>query len=188
MAREKKAKTSDKVYIYGKNALIEALTHAPQVLKRVHVAHELADQRLRQLLKERNVPTQIMDAVEAKRALATGKRIFEILTQSPTDTFSLMAQQLMFDIVLNLGDGEELDLNALKLNAPKSAAQVTKDEEYEAVRDQLKTLCLVELKGVPTPTPAPAQQPQAPVAPPPAGTQVQPEPAEADKQAAGAAK
>ena len=41
-------------------------------------------------------------AVEAKRALATGKRIFEILTQSPSDTFSLMAQQLMIDIVLNL--------------------------------------------------------------------------------------
>lgn len=88
-------------------------------------------------------------AVEAKRALATGKRIFEILTQSPSDTFSLMAQQLMLDLVLNLGDGEELDLKAMKLHVAEYAAKVTKDEEYDGVRDQLKSVCLVELKGAP---------------------------------------
>ncbi|HEX7632688.1 MAG TPA: sodium-transporting two-sector ATPase [Candidatus Saccharimonadales bacterium] len=104
-------------------------------------------------------------AVEAKHALATGKRIFEILTQSPTDTYSLMAQQLMFDLVLNLGDGQDIDLNSLKLNVTKYAAQITKDEEYEKVRDQLKAVCMVELKGVPAPTAAP---PTAP-APKPAG-------------------
>jgi len=88
-------------------------------------------------------------AVEAKRALATGKRLFEVMTQSPTDTFSLMAQQLMFDLVLNLEDGADLDLNALKLNANEYALKITKDEEYDAIREQLKTKCLVELKGIP---------------------------------------
>jgi len=88
-------------------------------------------------------------AIEAKRALATGKRIFEALTQSPTDTFSLMAQQLMLDIVLNLEDGEELDINALKLNVIEFAAKVTKDEEYDGIRDQLKAKSLVVLKGAP---------------------------------------
>ncbi len=88
-------------------------------------------------------------AIEAKRALATGKRIFEVLTQSPSDTYSLTAQQLMLDLVLNLGDGEELDLNALKLNANEFAKKIRKDEDYDSVRDELKAKCLVELMGAP---------------------------------------
>ncbi|MEK7599734.1 MAG: sodium-transporting two-sector ATPase [Patescibacteria group bacterium] len=88
-------------------------------------------------------------AIEARRALAIGKNIFEILTQGPGDTFSLTAQQLMFDLVLNIGDGEELDINNLKLNVSEYAAKITKDEEFEAIRDQLKTKCIVELKGAP---------------------------------------
>jgi F-type H+-transporting ATPase subunit alpha len=87
-------------------------------------------------------------AVEAKRALLTGKRIFEILTQSPSDTFSLLSQQLMLDLVLNLPDGEELDVKALKLHVAEYAAKITKEEEYETMRDQLKTKCLIELKGL----------------------------------------
>ena len=89
-------------------------------------------------------------AVEAKRALLTGKRIFEILTQSPSDTFSLMAQQFMLDLVLNLPDGENLDLNALKLHANEFAAKVTKDEDYETIRDELKAKCIVELASTKT--------------------------------------
>jgi len=88
-------------------------------------------------------------AAEAKRALTTGKLIFEILTQSPSETFSLTAQQLMFDIVLGLGDGEKLDTSQLKLNANEFAAKITKDEEFDGVRDQLKAKCLVEIKGAP---------------------------------------
>lgn len=88
-------------------------------------------------------------AVEAKRALNTGKMIFEILTQSPSDTFSLTAQQLMFDIVLNLEDGAQLDISALKINVNEYAGKITKDEEYEGIRDQLKAKCLVEIKGAP---------------------------------------
>src|SRR3984885_8599393 len=94
-------------------------------------------------------------AVEAKRALLTGKRIFEILSQSPSDTFSLMAQQLMLDLILNLGDGEELDLNALKLHVTEYAAKITKDEEYDAQRDQLKAKCLIELKSLTANPPKP---------------------------------
>ncbi len=98
-------------------------------------------------------------AVEAKRALATGKRIFEILTQSPSDTFSLMAQQLMFDLALNLPDGESLNLEALKVSANEFAGQVTGDDNYDSVRDQLKAKCLVELKGAPAPAKDKAEEP-----------------------------
>lgn len=94
-------------------------------------------------------------AVEAKHALATGKRIFEVLTQSPTDTFSLMAQQLMLDLVLNLPDGQELDLNALKVNANEFAGKVTQTEDYDAIREELRAKCAVEIKGSPVIQPAP---------------------------------
>lgn len=86
---------------------------------------------------------------EAKLALATGKKIFEVLTQGPGDTFSLMAQQLMLDIVLNLQAGEELDVNALKLKVQKAAPQVTADEQYDAVRDALKLECLTSKPAEP---------------------------------------
>lgn len=88
-------------------------------------------------------------ALEAKRALETGKRLFELFTQSPGDTFSLMSQQMMLDIVLNLEDGAQLDISAMKLNVKEYATKVTKDEEYDAVRDQLKTKCTLQLKGSP---------------------------------------
>lgn len=101
-------------------------------------------------------------AVEAKRTLNSGKRIFEILTQSPTDVFSLMAQQLMFDIVLNLEDSEDLDLSVLKLSVNEFAARITKDEEYDNVRDLLKDACLVKLKGVTTPAAQSEQQDKQP--------------------------
>jgi len=81
-------------------------------------------------------------AAEAKRALATGKRIFEVLTQSPSDTFSLMSQQLMMDIILNLEDGAEVDITAMKLAVAEFAPKVTKDEEFDAVRDELKKKCV----------------------------------------------
>ncbi len=90
---------------------------------------------------------------EAKRALATGKRIFELMTQAPGDTFSLMAQQLMLDIVLNLEEGAVLDINALKLNANDFAAKVSSDEDYPRIHDQLLQECV---KNAPKPPQKPA--------------------------------
>lgn len=87
-------------------------------------------------------------AVEAKRALETGKRVFELLTQSPTDVFSLTAQQLMLDITLNLADTEKLDINQMKLNVTEAVAMITddKDETYEKAKAALKQKSIVELK------------------------------------------
>jgi F-type H+/Na+-transporting ATPase subunit alpha len=95
-------------------------------------------------------------AVEAKRALATGKNIFEIITQSPGETYSLMTQQLMLDLILNGADGESIDLNALKLNARDFAVKVTSDEDYDTVRAELKAKCIVQLKGSPAAKPVEA--------------------------------
>lgn len=99
-------------------------------------------------------------AAEAKHALATGKLIFKVLTQSPSDTFSLMAQQLMMDIILNTSDGEELDVNLLKLNVSAAAPQVTSDEVFDGIRDTLKAKCLL---NAPAATKQPPANPATPV-------------------------
>lgn len=95
---------------------------------------------------------------EAKHALAVGTNIFQVLTQSPTDTFSLTAQQLMMDITLNLEDGAELDVAALKLNSNEYAKRITKDEEYDAIRDELKA------KVAKLPPPPEEPKPEEPIA------------------------
>jgi len=87
-------------------------------------------------------------AAEAKRALETGKMVFELLTQSPTDVFSLMSQQLMLDIVLNRGEGEQVNVNQMKLNATEVSAKIKgdSDEEYEKAKAELKQKSTVEAK------------------------------------------
>jgi F-type H+-transporting ATPase subunit alpha len=97
-------------------------------------------------------------ALEAKRALETGKRLFELFTQSPGDTFSLMSQQLMLDIVLNREDGAVLDIRAMKLSVKEFADKITKDVDFDVIRDQLKAKCVEEVKGAPTETPTQADQ------------------------------
>jgi F-type H+/Na+-transporting ATPase subunit alpha len=94
-------------------------------------------------------------ALESKQALVTGKRIFELITQGPGDVYSLNAQQLMFEIVLGLGENEDLDMHALKQKANEFAAKITDDKDFESVLSQLKAVSLVELKGAHTTRPAP---------------------------------
>jgi F-type H+-transporting ATPase subunit alpha len=117
---------------------------------------------------------------EARQALATGKRIFEVLTQRPESTFSLMAQQLMLDLILHLADGEELDLQSLKAHANEFAAKVTDDKSYVQIRDQLKAQCLIKMQAAARP------QPPAQAAPPPADAGKAAK--ETGKQSAGAKK
>ncbi len=102
---------------------------------------------------------------ESRRALVVGKRIYQILTQGPGETFSLVAQQLMFDIILNLEDAMDIDLRALRLSVADFAAQIKKEEDYDKVRDQLKARCVIALPGAPAKPAAPAQPAVSPPTP-----------------------
>lgn len=100
-------------------------------------------------------------AAEARHALLTGKRILEVLTQAPGENYSLISQQLMFDIILNLEDSVDIDLHHLKQLAAEYAAKITKDDQYEAVREELKAQCVVALKAPtakPTAAPVPVHE------------------------------
>ena len=86
-------------------------------------------------------------ALESKRALVIGQQVQQLVTQSPTETFSLLAQQLMLDIILNVPAGSSLDISTLKLYAEDFATKITKDEDFENVRDELRAKSVVEIKG-----------------------------------------
>lgn len=85
-------------------------------------------------------------ALAAKHDLETGKRIRELLTQAPGETFPVMSQQLMLDIVLNLNENEVLDMSAMRRSVNEVATKVKDDKDYEAVRNDLKKQSLLEMK------------------------------------------
>ncbi len=80
-------------------------------------------------------------AVEAKKSLETGKMVFSMLTQSPTEVYSLNAQQMMLDIILNIENGEQLDLPNLKLSVTEATNSMKddSDESYELAKKQLRS-------------------------------------------------
>lgn len=110
-------------------------------------------------------------AAEAKQALISGGRVNKLLTQGPGETFSLMSQQLMLDIVLHLEPGVEIDIDLLKRNVAVYAAKITAEDKYAAVRDELKAASMAKPQ-MPTsithpaaaPSPATNQQAAGPAA------------------------
>lgn len=55
----------EKIYIYGKHALTEALANAPHVVRKVFLAHEMEDCELRELLKKHHI---IVEAIKSRDA------------------------------------------------------------------------------------------------------------------------
>jgi F-type H+-transporting ATPase subunit alpha len=83
---------------------------------------------------------------ESKSTLKKGKNIFSILTQSPAEIYGVVEQQLMLDIVLGQQTGEKIDVTNLKNLAGEFSAKISKDSDYESVREKLKRKVLVENK------------------------------------------
>jgi F-type H+-transporting ATPase subunit alpha len=109
----------------------------------------------------------------ANHDLLMGKRLYELMSQSPTETYNPTEQCLLLDIVLNqITDEELLDVTALKAGVREAAASITDDAQYEAVRDALKQ------QVMPSATPKPAAEAKPAEAPQPAAEK---EPAEAKK-------
>ena len=56
----------EKVYIYGKHALVEALENNPRVIRKVFLAPEIKDQTLRDLLEKLKIPTSPLGGSQGK--------------------------------------------------------------------------------------------------------------------------
>lgn len=50
-----------KIFIYGRHAVTEALTHAPDSVRKVLLAKGMDDRTLRELIKRSQVPTEVLD-------------------------------------------------------------------------------------------------------------------------------
>ena len=85
-------------------------------------------------------------ALDAKKDLELGDRLHKVLTQTPGENYSLVAQQLMLDITLNLAENDMLDVKALKESVNAVASMLKKDTDFDGLRDQLKLKSMVELK------------------------------------------
>ncbi len=85
-------------------------------------------------------------ALATKHDMELGKRILDIFTQAPNQTHSVVAQQLMLDIVLGLSEGQNVDAHILRASADEFAATVKKDDDYQKARDLLSQKSLLELK------------------------------------------
>jgi 23S rRNA (guanosine2251-2'-O)-methyltransferase len=58
--------SKEKVYIYGKHALMEALVSNPRVIRKVFLAPEVKDQELRDLLEKLKIPTTPLGGGQGK--------------------------------------------------------------------------------------------------------------------------
>lgn len=85
-------------------------------------------------------------ALEAKKDLVLGKRVMQLLNQIPGETYSLMGQQLMLDTILNLREGETLDMDVMKKNVGELAKQVKEDADFSKVQGQLHLKSILEPK------------------------------------------
>jgi F-type H+-transporting ATPase subunit alpha len=84
-------------------------------------------------------------AVAARTDLKRGELLYKLLDQGPGEHFTLMAQALLLDIILNLSENESLNIEAMKKAANDYAKQVKNDKDFERLRDDLKLKSLMEV-------------------------------------------
>lgn len=86
-------------------------------------------------------------AVAARRELDRGKQIHELLTQAVGETYDVVCQQLMLDVLLGAQADEQVQIGLMKTKVKELAAKLTKPEDYERIRNDLKALSLMTKKA-----------------------------------------
>ena len=108
-----------------------------------------------QLIQSINAYNQAMEfarfgsemAVAAKRELERGKQLHELMTQAVGETYSLLSQQLMLDVLLGSQADEQIQIGLLKAKVADFASKIKKEEDYQRIRGELKTLSLLAKKS-----------------------------------------
>jgi F-type H+/Na+-transporting ATPase subunit alpha len=99
---------------------------------------------------------------ESAKALDLGKQLYILFNQTVGETYSLMSQQLLLDVLLNQLPGEKIDIPGMKKAVAEYAARIKEDNKslegnFDAVRDEFKAKFLLE-KAAEAP---PAEKPKA---------------------------
>jgi len=84
-------------------------------------------------------------ALEAKNDLTLGEKLFNVLKQGPAETFSLTAQQLMLEIVLDAPPAAVLDIDGMKASVAEIATAVTDEQTYQNAKKQLLQNATIEV-------------------------------------------
>ena len=85
-------------------------------------------------------------ALEAQKDLQRGKRLIELFNQKPDETYDIAEQTLMLDVVLNVPNGQIIDVNTLKSRVREVASKLTDDKDFEKYRDELLGASIQEVK------------------------------------------
>lgn len=88
-------------------------------------------------------------SAESAAALVTGKNLYKMFNQKVGETYSLMDQQFLLDIVLNLDPNESIDIDKMKDMVHEYSARVENDDDekksnFNALRDELKAKVIVQ--------------------------------------------
>ncbi len=83
-------------------------------------------------------------AVSAQADLAKGDLLYKVLNQIPGETYTVKAQTLMLDICLNLPEGKQVNIEAMKKEANAIAEKLKDDgSNFDEVCEDLKKKSLV---------------------------------------------
>jgi hypothetical protein len=78
-------------------------------------------------------------SVASQQVLLKGRQLDELFGQIPGETYSLLAQQMMLDIILAPDSGANLNVANLKKAAAAAGAAVKTETDYEAQLAHLKS-------------------------------------------------
>lgn len=102
---------------------------------------------------------------EAKSALVLGARIRQLFTQIPGETYNLIAQQLLLELVLGSDPNKDIDIDKLKAKVTEMISKIKTDDDFNNAVKQLSAEFPQAPPVAPTPE-KPAQPPAQPGAPP----------------------
>jgi F0F1-type ATP synthase alpha subunit len=77
-------------------------------------------------------------ALQAQKDITLGNQLHALMTQIPGETYSVVAQQLMIDTVLDPRANIGIRIPELKQAVKEIAAQVKGEEDYEPASVRLK--------------------------------------------------
>lgn len=85
-------------------------------------------------------------ALEAQADLEVGKRIIETLNQGINDSYPLIAQQLMLEVVLSTNHKTLLDIDKLKTSSVELSASVKDEPGYKKAVSDVTAKSVIEVK------------------------------------------
>ncbi|HVV15068.1 MAG TPA: 23S rRNA (guanosine(2251)-2'-O)-methyltransferase RlmB [Candidatus Paceibacterota bacterium] len=84
-----------KIYIYGKHAVEEALRHAPQVLRKIHLSPRMEDRKLQELIRHSGIPVEPLDERKATSQAEGGAPHQGIIALISLGSFALPFEKFM---------------------------------------------------------------------------------------------